>query len=305
MGSEKMNVLSLFDGISCGQLALQRANIPYEKYYASEIDKCAIKITQHHFPNTIQLGDIQNWRNWELDWSKIDLLMGGSPCQGFSFAGKGLAFDDPRSKLFFTFVDIKNHIQQYNPNLKFLLENVRMKKDYLKIISEYMGVEPVLINSALVSAQSRKRFYWANWAITQPEDKNIYLKDILDHNPTEIYKLYPIDKTYQNKKKQSDIKNRPKMIAKLANVKYSIRARVWDINYKSPNVIIGHRDSRPKIIADSDNARMLSLNELEKLQTLPVGYTDLCAKSRRLDVIGNGWAVDVITHILKELYGNK
>lgn len=175
-----MNILSLFDGISCCRVALERANIQVDKYYASEIDKYAIQVAQHNYPDTIQLGDINNWRNWKIDWASIDLVAGGSPCQGFSNAGKGLNFDDPRSALFFVFVDILNHIRNVNPNVKFLLENVKMKKEWLDIISKWLNVEPVEINSSLVSAQNRQRFYWTNIAkIPQPADKHIYLKDIL------------------------------------------------------------------------------------------------------------------------------
>ena len=177
-----VNVLSLFDGISCGQVAFKRAGIEVKKYYASEIDKHAIKVTQSNWPNTIQLGSVENWREWDIDWQSIDYLIGGSPCQGFSFAGKQLAFDDPRSKLFFVYVEILNHIKSVNPNVKFLLENVKMKKEYLDVISEHLGVEPVFINSSLVSAQNRQRYYWANWDFGQPEDKGIMLKDILEHN---------------------------------------------------------------------------------------------------------------------------
>ena len=180
---KKLNVLSLFDGMSCGQIALDQLGIPIEKYYASELDKFAIKVTQHNYPHTIQLGDVTNWRDWKIDWSEIDLIYGGSPCQGFSFAGKQLAFDDPRSALFFVFVDIVNHIKSVNPNVKFLLENVRMKQEYLDIISEHIGVQPVKINSALVSAQNRVRYYWTNIeGVEQPKDRGILLKDILESN---------------------------------------------------------------------------------------------------------------------------
>ena len=181
-----MNVLSLFDGMSCGQIALERAGVNVRKYYASELDKYAIKVTQANYPNTIQLGDVTKWREWDIDWAGVDLLIGGSPCQGFSFAGKQLAFDDPRSKLFFVYVDILNHIRKHNPSVKFMLENVKMKKEYLDVISEQLGVQPVFINSALVSAQNRQRYYWANWEFGQPEDKGIVLADILEENNNEL-----------------------------------------------------------------------------------------------------------------------
>lgn len=187
-----MNVLSLFDGMSCGRIALERAGIEVDKYYASELDKYAIKVTQANWPNTIQLGDVTKWQEWDIDWSSIDLLIGGSPCQGFSFAGKQLAFDDPRSKLFFVYSDILTHIDSERDKagkkeVKFLLENVKMKKDYLEIISDHLGVKPVFINSALVSAQSRQRYYWANWEFGQPEDRRVVWGDVREHGVNEFY----------------------------------------------------------------------------------------------------------------------
>ena len=179
-----MKVLSLFDGISCGMVALERAGIPVEKYYASEIDKYAMQVSSKNYPDIIQIGNVTEVKYYkgnllsEKGYIKtdIDLLIGGSPCQGFSFAGKQLNFDDPRSKLFFEFVRI---LREVKPKY-FLLENVKMKKEYQDVISEYLGVEPIEINSALVSAQSRKRLYWTNIPnVTQPEDKGIMLKDIV------------------------------------------------------------------------------------------------------------------------------
>jgi DNA-cytosine methyltransferase len=170
-----MVVLSLFDGISAGRVALERIGIKVDKYYASEIDKYAIQITMKNHPDTIQLGDITKWQEWDIE--QPDLIIGGSPCQGFSFAGKQLNFDDPRSALFFEFAKVVKH---YKPKY-FLLENVKMKKEYQDVITEFMGVEPVLINSALVSAQNRQRLYWTNIpGLKQPEDKGILLKDIID-----------------------------------------------------------------------------------------------------------------------------
>ena len=171
---KKLNVLSLFDGISAGMVALERAGIPVDNYFASEIDKYAIQISKKNYPNIIQLGDVRDWRNWDLP--KIDLLIGGSPCLGFSRAGAGLNFNDPQSKLFFEYVDILNY---YKPKF-FLLENVKMKQEYQYIISDYLGVQPIEINSALVSAQNRKRLYWTNIpGVTQSQDKGILLKDIV------------------------------------------------------------------------------------------------------------------------------
>lgn len=177
-----INVLSLFDGISCGQIALERTGIKVENYYASEIDKNAIRVTQYHYPKTIKLGDVTKWKEWDIDWKSIDLLIGGSPCQGFSLAGKQLNFNDPRSKLFFTYVDILNHLKTKNPNIKFLLENVNMKEEYINTISEYMKVVPIKLNSALVSAQNRVRLYWKNFEHDEILDKNINLSDILEYD---------------------------------------------------------------------------------------------------------------------------
>jgi len=176
-GSTGLNVLSLFDGMSCGQIALQRVGIKVENYFASEIDKYAIQVAKHNFPNTKHIGSVVDVKGNDLP--KIDLLIGGSPCQGFSFAGKQLNFDDPRSKLFFEFVRLKN---ECNPTY-FLLENVKMKKEYQDVITEHLGVEPIEINSNLLSAQNRKRIYWTNIpGVSIPNDKGILLKDIVHEN---------------------------------------------------------------------------------------------------------------------------
>lgn len=185
-----MNVLSLFDGISAGRVALERAGIKVDSYYASEVDKYAIQISQKNYPDIKQMGDVTKWREWDIDWSSIDLVIGGSPCQGFSFAGKQLNFEDPRSKLFFDYVDICHRVADDNSKVKFFLENVRMKKEYQDVISKYMGVQPIMINSSLVSAQNRVRFYWTNIPnVTQPEDKGIILKDIIFDEVDEKYYL--------------------------------------------------------------------------------------------------------------------
>lgn len=179
-----MKVLSLFDGMACGYEALLRAWIQIEKYYASEIDKYAIQIATKNHPDIIEIWDVTQVK-WE-DYQDVDLLIGGSPCQWFSVAGKMLNFNDPRSKLFFEFVRLKNEIK---PKY-FLLENVKMKKEWQDIISEYLWVQPIEINSALVSAQNRRRLYWTNipW-IQQPQDRWILLKDILQREVDDKYAL--------------------------------------------------------------------------------------------------------------------
>ena len=206
-----MVVLSCFDGMSCGQIALERAGIKVDKYYASEIDKHAIKVTQANYPNTIQLGSITEWKNWNIE--KPDMIIGGSPCQGFSFAGKQLNFEDERSKLFFTFAEIIKH---YKPKY-FLLENVIMKKEYNDVISGILGeiypecvhqtelfrtgrLEPIEINSALVSAQNRRRLYWTNiQGITQPKDKGILLRDIIENGEVDRNKSCCLLAGYEGK----------------------------------------------------------------------------------------------------------
>jgi len=171
--------LGLFDGISCGQEALKRAGITTRIYLASEIEKYPKIITRKNHPLTVQLGDVRDVKGENLP--KVDLILGGSPCTGFSFAGKGLAFDDPRSALFFEFVRVLEECREFNPDVKFLLENVMMKKEFKDIITEHLGVEPVMINSSLVSAQNRKRLYWTNIpGVGQPDDKGILLKDVLE-----------------------------------------------------------------------------------------------------------------------------
>jgi DNA-cytosine methyltransferase len=179
-----MNILSLFDGMSCGRLALDRLGIKVDKYYASEIDKYAIQVSSANYPDIIQIGDVCDVKG--EDYPDIGLVMAGSPCQGFSFAGNQLAFDDPRSALFFEFVRI---LKEVKPKY-FLLENVKMKKEFLDVISEQVGVEPILINSALVSAQNRLRYYWTNIpGVEQPEDRGIVLRDILETEPDEKYDI--------------------------------------------------------------------------------------------------------------------
>ena len=191
-----INVFSLFDGMSCGQLALKKAGVPIGIYHASEIDKWAIKVTKKNFPFTIQMGDITKLEDWRLEVIRkeigIDLVMGGSPCQGFSFAGKNLNFEDPRSKLFFDFVRV---LKILKPKY-FLLENVRMKKESQDVISEYLEVEPIAINSNLVSAQNRHRLYWTNIPFDMPKDKGIILADILEDGVTDREKSHCLDANY-------------------------------------------------------------------------------------------------------------
>lgn len=282
-----ITVLSLFDGISCGKLALERAGIKVDKYYASEIDQFAMQVSKNNYPDIIQLGDVTVWKDWDIDWSKIDLLIGGSPCQGFSFAGKQLNFNDDRSKLFFEYVDILNHIKSVNPKVKFLLENVRMKKEYQDVISSYLGTAPIKINSSLVSAANRNRLYWTNFEFDVPTDRNITFDDINDHSQNWLSNDY-INKVSKWKAQQDPIKN----------------TTYIGTNSKLPCLTArGYNQSHSGMILISDGIRYryLSNAEAELAMTLPVGYTDGISDRERAKCIGNGWTVDVIAHIFTYL----
>ena len=189
-----MNILSLFNGISGLHLACDRAGINVDVCYYSEIDKYANKVTEHHYPNDIALGDVTKWREWDIDWSSIDLVGAGFPCQAWSVAGQQLGDKDERGMLFWTTLEIIKHVLYFNPKAKFLMENVKMKKDFEQYITHHteqaLGhVEKTLINSALVSAQNRQRYYWTNFEVEQPSDKGILLKDIVEHPMDEKYNL--------------------------------------------------------------------------------------------------------------------
>jgi DNA (cytosine-5)-methyltransferase 3A len=299
-----MNVLSLFDGISCGQIALNKANIPYNNYFASEIDKNAIKVTQHHYPNTIQLGDVTKI---EFIASKIDLLIGGSPCQSFSSAGNRNGFDG-KSGLFWEYVRILNEIKP----TYFLLENVVMKKEWEDIITKELGVEPIKINSSLVSAQNRVRLYWTNIpGVGIPEDRGITLNDVLEidsnANPAAIRgrrlnKATIIGRRLNEAGKRSDY-NKDIPITQCLEVratntnKSNCLTTVDKDNVLTPLPIGRH----PNAFKDKLPFRYYSLLEYERLQTLPEGYTNLVSVSQAKKMIGNAWTVDVIAHIFSYL----
>ena len=388
-----INVFSLFDGMSCGQLALQKADIPVGTYHASEIDKWAIKVTKKNFPFTIQMGDITKLEDARLEVIRkhigIDLVMGGSPCQGFSFAGKNLNFEDSRSKLFFDFVRV---LKILKPKY-FLLENVRMKKESQDVISKYLGVEPIAINSNLVSAQNRHRLYWTNIPFDMPKDKGIILADILEDGVTDREKSHCLDanyfkggnlKSYFEKHRRQLVFNNDVAIYQLprgynkggltsssvkkgktpsltpsswqynnylvkkggairgrydkdgkikqqlelrpddktnslttvqkdnvvvsgciqvgeADLKgHDIIKRVYSRKGKAPTLTTmggGHRE--PKVIVDELTWRKLTPLECERLQTVPDGYTEGVSNTQRYKMLGNGWTVDVVAHILK------
>ncbi len=329
--------------MSCGQIALDQLGIPVETYYASEIDKYAIQVTQANYPNTIQVGDVTKLD--PKDFADVDLIMGGSPCQGFSFAGKQLAFDDPRSALFFEFIKLLKAIK---PKY-FLLENVRMKKEFLDIISQEVskcypeiqfGIEPILINSALVSAQSRQRYYWTNIPnIQQPKDRGIVLRDILETDVDD--ELSQEAKDYMNRssdkwsggKTRKDVYikhesekgmcltanmhkgvpygvvavNKPKQVGVAADINgHDILKRVYSPEGKSPTLnTMGGGNREPKVAQENLTWRKLTCRECERLQTVPDDYTNYVSKTQRLKMLGNGWTVEVIKHILKYINGKK
>lgn len=283
-----INVLSCFDGISCGRVALERAGIKVDKYFASEINKYAISISQKNYPDTIQLGDITKINVEDLP--EIDLLIGGSPCQGFSRAGKELNFEDDRSKLFFQYVRILN---QLDPKY-FLLENVVMKSEFQDIISEYLGVKPIKINSSLVSAQNRERLYWTNIPnIAQPEDKKIFLKDIVleDVEPIVLHNLYggfkeKVVRIFENKsptlRTSAGGGHIPVFVKKGYSAEY-------------------FKNKAYEEFKDLDIIRKFHPIECERLQLLPDNFTEGVSDTQRYKMLGNGFTVDVVAHILKNM----
>ena len=374
-----LKVLSLFDGMSCGQLALQRLGIEVDTYYASEIDKYAIQVTQANFPKTIQVGDVCELK--AEDYQEVDLILAGSPCQGFSFAGKQLAFDDLRSALFFEFIRL---LKEIKPKY-FLLENVKMKQQFQDVITEQVSacypefeggdlfggqIKPILINSALLSAQNRQRLYWTNIPnIEQPKDKGIVLRDILEDNPGNKYSLSvaKVDRVlnsprgkgfFYNKDSEkigtlvagyhkeptdaSYIETKPKQVGIATDIKgHDILKRVYSPDGKSPTLnTMGGGNREPKVVSgawrgrykeDGTTEQKLELNqsgksnslttvqkdsvvvneelswrkltplECERLQTVPDNYTNHVSNTQRYKMLGNGWTIEVIAHILNNM----
>lgn len=345
-----MNVLSLFDGFSCGQIALNRLGKKIDKYYASEIDKYAIKVTQHHFPKTIQLGDVEKLMPDQLP--KIDLLIGGSPCQGFSYSGAGKAFDDPRSKLFWHYVRI---LEAIKPRY-FLLENVAMKQEYQDVISEALGVQPILINSNLVSAQNRKRLYWTNITnIEQPKDKNIYWGNVRNYGENSKHYYYT-DKAIawllkhqarSGKKLKIHANNEKMQMIEASHYKgYSQQRFFGVVDFPEDTQVVAamrrrytdddiRKDGKGKpkqyiefwydgkinclttvqkdnvvipftlperILASNFFFRYITIPECCRLQTVPDDWFDkIVSKTQAYKMLGNGWTIDVITHLLKNI----
>ena len=297
-----MNVLSLFDGISCGQVALNRAGIKIDNYYASEIKKHAIGVTQKHFPNTIQIGDVTKVKykdgilyteNGVFKVGKINLLIGGSPCQNFSVARAcmyeidGLKGD--KSKLFYEYLRI---LKEVNPDY-FLLENVKMKKESYEELNSYLGVKGIPINSELVSFQKRPRIYWSNIPnITIPEDKHINFQDYKDTDHDYCCQ-FKVKRTPSREKMWNNGQGRNSTLKSCANVTNS--NKVYCLTRKQD------RCPNSGLIEFDDFCRYLTRREIELAQTLPIGYTDGLSYNQMQDVCGDGWTVDIIAHIFSFL----
>jgi len=268
-----LKVLSLFDGMSCGQIALNRLGLKIDSYKASEIDKYAMTVTKSNYPDTIYLGDVRDVTVRE----HFDLIMFGSPCQGFSFSGNHLNFDDPRSKLFFEAVRILGQARQINPDVKFLMENVRMKKESMEIITDALGVDPVAINSNLVSAQNRHRLYWTNLGVDGlPQDRGIKLKDIIEGDHTNP-KIRQIPRGWN---------------------KGGLKA----LDGKVPSLTTsGWQHNNHLTFDEGLTYRKLTPLECERLQTVPENYTNYVSDTQRYKMLGNGWTVDIICHLLKNI----
>ena len=294
-----MNVLSLFDGISCGRLALERAGIPVEKYYASEIDKYAIQIAQKNYPDTIQIGDVNKLNYLEL--LDVDMVIGGSPCQDLSIAKQNRqGLRGERSGLFWKYVEA---LEVIRPKW-FLLENVaNMRDEDRDAITEtlkkiYPETECIMINSALVSAQQRKRYYWTNWHVEQPQDKGILLKDILENGYADRKKSLCITRRYAGFSGSQSYLCRRYFGKAFGQAVFTsnIDRDYIKLKYEEDNYF--NDDHLSQMI------RPLSCIECERLQTLPVNYTVGIPENKRKEAIGNGWTVDVIAHILKQIPNN-
>ncbi len=312
-----INVLSLFDGLSAGRIALERAGIEVDNYYSSEIDKYAIQIADKNYPQDIgnRLGDVCDVTCYDLP--KIDVLIGGSPCQSFSFCGKqqGMVTEQDieiltlehylflkndnfvfkgQSYLFWEYMRILTWIKKFNnPNVKFLLENVVMDKKWETILNKAIGVEPVKINSSVVSAQNRNRLYWSNLNInSEIEDKGLLLSDILDTQSNERIYEKPYYKDVDNKRYVGYVGNKPAQATK-----------VYSVSEKSQCLLAnsGGQGGKTGLYLTNEGVRKLNPVECERLQTIPEGYTEGVSATQRYKTLGNSWTVDVIAHIFKGL----
>lgn len=283
-----MNVVSLFNGMNTGRQALKNVGIKVNKYYSSEIKPFAIELTQYHFPDTIQVGDVTKWRDWDIDWQSIDLVLSGSPCQDLSLAGKRAGINGSKSNLFFIFVEILEHIKKLNSKVLFLQENVGSAPKYdVGIMSRALGVYPVRINSSLVTAQLRDRYYWSNIRtaetmfdlvtdIPQPKDLGIMFKDIITGGSVERAKA--------NCLLEGDYKQ---------FIKDPIRQ---DIYLKSR---VKKGKQPPNLIYENNLVRTINKIEMCRLQGFPDNYCDILTKAKAGSLLGDGWTLPIIEHIFR------
>lgn len=294
-----MNVLSLSGGIETGLIAFKELGVKIDNYYSSEIDKYASSVASFNHPEIKELGTVVDYAKWDLP--KIDLILAGPPCQGFSIAGKGLNWNDPRSQLFFTAIEI---LWKYNPKY-FLFENVAsMKKEIVKEIDELMEVDSVKINSALVSAQNRKRNYWFNWSVEQPDDKGILLKDVIECGAVDRYKSHCLDANYWKGGNLKSYFEKGRRQLVFTDKLQTIPSTIYKENAKS----MVKRGKKGLLVYDGVKFRKLTPVECERLQTLPDGTTEKginekgelakISNTQRYKMIGNGWTKDVIKWIL-------
>lgn len=279
-----MNVVSLFNGMNTGRQALENVGIKVNKYYSSEIKPYAIELTQHHFPDTIQVGDVTKWKEWNIDWKSIDLILSGSPCQDLSAAGKRAGIEGKKSSLFFIFIEILEHIKTLNPNVLFLQENVgSASKLDVGIMSRALGVYPVRINSKLVTAQLRDRYYWSNIKtketmfdivtdIPQPKDKGIMLKDIITSGEVDRNKSRCLIERYIGAIPKSH-----------DAIQRHLKERVEFGSYT--------------VVKEDDLLRAFNKTEMCRLQGFPDGYTSILSKAKAGSLLGDGWTLPIIEHI--------
>jgi DNA-cytosine methyltransferase len=311
-----MKVLSLFNGMNTGRQALENVGIKVDKYYSSEIKPYAIELTQHHFPDTIQVGDVTKWKEWDIDWKSIDLVLSGSPCQDLSAAGKRAGINGKKSSLFFTFVEILEHIKELNPKVLFLQENVgSASKLDVGIMSRALGVYPVRINSSLVTAQLRDRYYWSNIRtketmfdivtdIPQPKDRAIMFKDIItDGYVKRVKSLALLESESRVCTSQESIKKRAER--EFINMIYvdtdkhtclkTYRSEGSQEYLKRRNETTGMLT----LIQEDGIVRTVNKVEMCRLQGFPDDYCDILTTAKAGSLLGDGWTLPIIEHIFK------
>ena len=317
-----MIYLSLFNGISAGRLAADRAGLKFDKYYIAEIDKWANKVSENHYPDNIQLGDVTKWREWDIDWSQVSLVTAGFPCQAWSMAGKQMGDKDPRGALFWTTLEIIGNVLNHNPNAKFMLENVKMKKEFEEYITHHTeqalgGVNKILINSALVSAQNRNRYYWTNFSVDQPEDKGILLRNIIDDGYVDREKSYCIDANYfkgGNPDQYFNKSRRQLVFGGRVVGRFLVNGVRQDHKMKTAGLTTQRLELRSDektnalttvqkdtvVSFDRETYRKLTPTECARLQTFPDGWCEsVVSNTQAYKCYGNAWTVDVIAHIFE------